>query len=131
MTGAQFETMRLYLIILSVVYRLAVMPTYLQVVLSFLFTSRIELNFQFFLHVIQFYFGIKAINLPVFSLNLFCFILKQRLFLPLKYFLIKKQERLPQFSFRRGRIVVFNFRERRILSLPPLNILNNLFFEKL
>ena len=31
MTGAQFETMRLYLIILSVVYRLAVMPTYLQV----------------------------------------------------------------------------------------------------
>lgn len=34
MTGAQFETMRLYLIILSVVYRLAVMPTYLQAYLN-------------------------------------------------------------------------------------------------
>lgn len=30
MTDAQFETLRLYLIVLAVVYRLAVMPTYLQ-----------------------------------------------------------------------------------------------------
>jgi len=34
MTDAQFETMRLYLIILSVIYRLAVMPTYLQAYLN-------------------------------------------------------------------------------------------------
>jgi hypothetical protein len=34
MTDAQFETMRIYLIILSVVYRLAVMPTYLQAYLN-------------------------------------------------------------------------------------------------
>ena len=45
MTEAQFETMRLYLILLSVVFRLAVMPTYLQVYSRFF----VALNYCVFL----------------------------------------------------------------------------------